>query len=77
MIMKRDVTIELDINEVLADLSKKDIVSLTEELAEEHLGVGELVSIAETMGSYEEILDCLDMGDIISYLNSRGYKVED
>lgn len=56
---------------------KEEYKKKAEELADEYLGIGDLIAIAETKGSYEEILDCLDMGDIISYLNSRGYKVED
>lgn len=58
-------------------MTKEEYKKRAEELAEEYLEIGDLITISETKGSYEEILDCLNMGDIISYLNSRGYKVED
>lgn len=70
-------TVEIEIEEALDTLRDIELKELAYDLADKHLNISELVEIAQSKGSYEEILDNVDLGDIISYLNDRGYELKD
>lgn len=70
-------TVEIEIEEALDTLRGIELKELAYDLADKHLNISELVEIAQNKGSYEEILDNVDLGDIISYLNDRGYELKD
>lgn len=69
--------IEVDVYDVIDTLSGSEKESLARELAEKHLDTVELTLIAVDSGEVNDILDTLDEEDIVRYLRSRGYKVEE
>lgn len=69
--------IEVDVYDVIDTLSSSEKESLARDLAENYLDTVELTLIAVDSGEVDDILDTLDEEDIVKYLKSRGYKVEE
>lgn len=69
--------IEVDVYDVIDTLSDSEKEDLARELAEKYLDTVELTLIAVDSGEVNDILDTPDEEDIVKYLRSRGYKVEE
>lgn len=69
--------IEIDIDDVIDNLSPSERTDLAKDMAGKYLDSVELTLMAVDNGEVNDILDTLDEEDIVKYLRSRGYKVEE
>lgn len=69
--------IEIDIDDIIDKMSPTDRTDLAKEMAGKYLDSVELTLMAVDNGEVNDVLGTLDDEDIVKYLRSRGYKVEE
>lgn len=74
MYVKMDICVEDAINE----LSATEKTELTRDMVKDNLDISEIVDAAKYAGYAErDILEQLDIDNVIAYVKSQGYNVED
>ena len=69
--------IEIDIDDIIDNLSPSERTDLAKDMAGKYLDSVELTLMAVDNGEVNDVLGTLDDEDIVKYLRTRGYKVEE
>lgn len=72
------VKVEIGVEDVIKELSATEKTDLTRDMIKDNMDISEIIDAAKYADYTErDILNELDIDNIIAYVKSQGYKVED